>query len=59
MMLFLNQFGVTSPGFRQEVHARHSRQCCDMLCLFFKTRLVTALSDVFENKELVVIVQQD
>ena len=39
-VLFLNRFGVTSPDFGQAVHARHSRQCCDMQCnVFLETRL--------------------
>ena len=58
-VLFLNLFGVTSPDFGQDVHARHSKQCCEIRCGFlvlFFNWTVTAVSDIFENEELV---QQD
>ena len=37
-VLFLNRFGVTSPDFRRDIHAQHSRQCCDTRC-FLETGL--------------------
>ena len=33
-VLLLNRFGVTFPGFGQAVHARSSRQCCEMRSFF-------------------------
>ena len=50
-VLFLNRFGVISPDFGLDVHARHSRQCCDMRCCLGNWT-VTALSGIFENEEL-------
>ena len=46
--MFSKQFGVSSPYFGQVVHARHSRQCCDMrFFFFFFFCTLIALSNIF------------